>query len=152
MNMKFESDIPENLEKGVIENWLVAFEKAMQVRLPEDYRNHILTYNGGSPEGDYVIFDADSADILVSEDIHVYSFNYLDNGKGSLDIQSNRGGARYIPNGIDIGASSGGILMMSFAEGEFGSIYHMFSYGEPQKIANSWTEFINYLIDEDLDD
>jgi hypothetical protein len=150
--MEFDSDIPENLEEGVLESWLVAFEEAMKIRLPEDYRNHILAYNGGSPEGDYVIFDADRADILVSEDIHVYSFNYLDNGNGSLDIQSNRGGARYIPKGIDIGASSGGMLMMSLAADEFGSIYHMFSYGEPQKIANSWTEFVSYLIDENLDE
>ncbi|MGH1385147.1 SMI1/KNR4 family protein [Kordia sp.] len=141
-----------DLEEGVLENWLITFEEALKINLPRDYRTHILTYNGGSPEGDYVIFDADSADVLVSEDIHLYNFNYLDNGEGSLDEQASRGGARYIPKGIDIGASSGGILMMSLASGEFGSIYHMFSYGEPQKIANSWTEFVSYLIDEDLDE
>ncbi|KAB8155847.1 hypothetical protein EZY14_001150 [Kordia sp. TARA_039_SRF] len=151
--MKFKMRVKfRELDASILESWLVTFEEALKIRLPEDYRSHILKYNGGSPIGDYVIFDADSASIMVSEDIHLYSFNYLDNGEGSLDEQASRGGARYISKGIDIGASSGGILMMSLAEDEIGSIYHMFSYGEPQKIANSWTEFVNYLIDEDLDD
>jgi NADH:ubiquinone oxidoreductase subunit len=41
---------------------------------------------------------------------------------------------------------------MSLALEEFGSIYHMFNYGEPQKIASSWTEFVSYLIDVDPDE
>jgi len=151
--MKFEADIPENLEEGVLESWLVAFEEALQIRLPKDYRTHILKYNGGVPiKENYVIFDADSAGILVDETIIISSFNYLDNGEGSLAKQANRGGARYIPKGIDIGSAYGGILMMSLAGGEVGSIYHMFNYGGPEKIANSWTEFVGYLIDKDLDE
>ena len=64
----------------------------------------------------------------------------------------NGGGSDLIPNGIDIGYSSAGVLIMSLASGEFGSIYHMFNYSEePEKIANSWTEFVSYLIDEDLE-
>ncbi|MGH1385149.1 SMI1/KNR4 family protein [Kordia sp.] len=151
--MKFESDIPENLEEGVIESWLVAFEETMEIRLPEDYRTHMLRYNGGVPiKENYAVFDEDIADVLVDETIIIKSFKYLDNGEGSLDMQARWGGTDYIPKGIDIGSTYGGILMMSLATGGFGSIYHMFSYGEPQKIANSWTEFVSYLIDEDLDE
>ncbi|MGH1385148.1 SMI1/KNR4 family protein [Kordia sp.] len=139
----------EDLEEGVLENWLAAFENTLKIRLPKDYRNHMLKYNGGFPVGDYVIFDADSAGILVDEDIHVQSFDELDNGESELEEQAEWGGSDLITKGIDIGYSSAGVLIMSLASGEFGSIYHMFSYGEPQKIANSWTEFVSYLIDED---
>ena len=52
----------------------------------------MLKYNGGFPVGDYVIFDADKAGILVDENIHVQSFDELDNGEGALDEQGEWGG------------------------------------------------------------
>ena len=143
----------EDLEEGVLESWLVAFENALKIQLPKDYRSHMLKYNGGFPVGDYVIFDADNAGILVEEDIHIYSFNELDDGEGELDEQAEWGGSDLITKGIDIGYSSGGVLIMSLSSGELGSIYHRFNYDdEPEKIANSWTEFVSYLIDKDLDE
>jgi hypothetical protein len=152
--MKFKIRVKfRELEASVLESWLVTFEEALKMRLPEDYRNHILKYNGGKPiKENYAVFDHDLTGVIVDETIIIKSFNYLDNGEGSLDRQIRWGGTDYISKGIDIGSTYGGILMMSLAAGEIGSIYHMFSYGEPQKIANSWSEFVSHLVDKNLDE
>ncbi len=154
--MKFKMRVKfRELEQNTLKEWLEAFEghleEHLKAGLPEDYRNHMLEYNGGSAIGENVIFDADRAGIAVGEDIILTSFHYLDNGEGSLEREARRGGTDHIPKGINICYTYSGVLIMSLAQGDFGSVYHMHNYGEPIKIASSWTEFVSYLIDYDED-
>jgi hypothetical protein len=146
--MKFRNDIPEGITRMDLEEWIEKIEnETLKVKLPEDYRNYMLAHNGGPAIGENVIFDADSANIAVGEDIILRSFHYLEDGQGTLEKEARRGGVNHIQKGLTICSTYSGILMLSLASNEFGSIYHMHGYGKPIKLANSWTEFVSYLID-----
>ncbi|WP_206541012.1 SMI1/KNR4 family protein [Chryseobacterium angstadtii] len=44
----------EQTEKQLTETDLKNFEKTLQINLPDDFKKHYLTYNGGYPPYEYI--------------------------------------------------------------------------------------------------
>ncbi len=59
---------------------LVLFEKKINARLPEDFRDYLLKYNGGKPVPNYYNLPSDKG-----EASHLHHFYGLHNGPGNSD-------------------------------------------------------------------
>lgn len=146
--MKFIPYKSEGFTEDDLKTWIEAVEEELEVRLPEDYRNHMLENNGGIADGERVIFDSYAADVAVPEDIILRRFHYLEDGEGPIEEDAEFGGVDFIPFGLEIAPTYSGILMISLSKGDYGSIFHMNSdEDEPDKLTNSWSEFVSYLKD-----
>lgn len=123
------------------EGTVTTFETAKGTRLPEDYRQHMLDLNGGVQISDgnlyFANYVSDEGELVLSSLFHF-------EGPGSSVVEASE---LYdsLPNGIVIGDFDGGLISMSLDEGDYGHIYMEFSYTDPEKIANSFTEFLNGL-------
>lgn len=116
---------------------LSAFETETGLLFPEDYRLHLLQYNGGNTI---------SMDIYFGEPddgINLLYFYPLKHGDSLMVEPSD-----YLPaKHISIGATSTGYLAMSLHEENYGSIYVHYSEAILKFLAPSFTEFIAGLID-----
>ncbi|KAB1158918.1 SMI1/KNR4 family protein [Tenacibaculum aiptasiae] len=134
-------------------NFKTKFEKITQLelnefellldglKLPEDYKQHLLQYNGGYPDGDYVCFKH------PNKIIHLEYFHAVKSGLEEYLFLRN-----VLPKGqISIGAIPGGRISISLDEVSYGSIYISYEDVNPEKIADSFTEFINGLFEADPD-
>jgi len=112
------------------------FEKEIGLTLPEDYRAHMLKYNGGLPSSYYLYYGEPDDGILLS------GFKSIKYGDSLVEKQD------YLPeNCLSIGYTETGYLAMSLDENEYGSIFVYYSEAELTKIAASFTEFLDGLVD-----
>lgn len=125
------------ISKQIIED----FEIAINSRLPKDYKKHMLNYNGGrkikSENLYYTKYKSEEGELILNS-----LFN-LSGGGDSVESASKF--YDYLPKAIVIGDFHGGIIVLSLSDNDYGSIYMQFSYTEPEKIATSFTEFLNGL-------
>ena len=122
-----------------------AFEDLLikeNLSLPEDYKKHMLKYNGGSTD--------DPCEWHLDSRVEFFEFTPIKYGDYTMEksfLISRRG---VLPKkDIYIGRILGGNLCMSLSEENHGSIYVFYSDGERIDICNSFTEFVNGLVYSD---
>ena len=113
------------------------FEAAKGLTLPEDYKAHLLRYNGAEVESIEVYFG------VPDDGINFSYFHPLKYGDSILvDTED------YLPEKhITIGCTSTGYLAMSLAEEAYGHIYVYYSEAELTWLADSFTAFVSDLTD-----
>ncbi|CAL2094280.1 SMI1/KNR4 family protein [Tenacibaculum sp. 190524A05c] len=121
------------------------FEALLEgLKFPDDYKSHMLTYNGGYPEGDYVCFRHN--DQIIEFDY----FHSIKHGGGAMESYLDM--REVLPkNQITIGAILGGGVCISLNQSDYGSISIYYEDVILEKIANSFTDFINGLFEADPD-
>ncbi|CAL2080603.1 SMI1/KNR4 family protein [Tenacibaculum sp. 190524A05c] len=115
------------------------FEALLEgLKFPDDYKSHMLTYNGGYPEGDYVCFKHPEKVIKVD---YLHPIKYGDSAMEYYLMMRN-----VLPsNQIEIGSIRGGSICISLNQSDYGSISIYYEDVILEKIANSFTDFINGL-------
>ncbi|KAB1158916.1 hypothetical protein F7018_07370 [Tenacibaculum aiptasiae] len=133
--MKFIRD-----DKLISLNDLKDLEKLIESSLSKDYKQHMLSYNGG---------------YMYSERSKVYSYEeeYVNFGR-FFDLEKvkkmfNRKHDFLKNSFLTIGTVVGGYIAIGYNQNNFGEIHIYHSDGNPKKIANSFTEFIENLEEED---
>lgn len=122
-------------------NDIKEIEKSLGIKLPKDYVNHMLKFNGIDPQGDYYykpdIWE-DEINFSYILPIHhgTYTFNKANKIKTLEDFPEMQ---------VMIGATTTGNLSMSLKKEDNGSIYVYYSDGEIHKLADSFTEFLQRL-------
>lgn len=119
---------------------LQAFENKIGKKLPYDYRQHMINFNGGKAIGENIYFD------LIDDDIIFSHFHALKDPDNNLVLERYNVGFSLL-DGIIISNIRGGCLAISLSNQDFGAIYAFYSDTDPFKIANSFTEFIEGLVD-----
>jgi hypothetical protein len=134
------------------ETLLNQFEKQIGFSLPEDYRIFLRNCNGGMPEIKYAAFfikdldDYSSLDVLLG--LNVNKFDLI---RRNIEYKDD-----LVPNSVIIGDDPGGSMIVLISDDNHSGIYfwdHSFDYEQSNeehniyKIANSFGEFINNLID-----
>jgi hypothetical protein len=125
------------------ETLISAFETGVlqDKRLPEDYREHMKQYNGGlkAEDGDlyYTNYESPEGELILKTLFHL-------TGPGPSVEKMSKLNDNF-PNLITIGSFYGGVIMMSLQGGSYGKIYMRFSYTEPEKVADTFTEFLDGL-------
>lgn len=116
---------------------LKEFETAIGLVLPEDYKAHMLTYNGGAAACMYLFFG------LPDDGINLFGFYPIKYGDTLFVERRN-----YLPEKhLAIGRTGTGYLVMSLAENSYGNIFVHYSEVELEFLAASFTEFIDGLTD-----
>lgn len=116
---------------------LKEFETKIGLSLPEDYKAHMLKYNGGSVVNIYLFFG------VPDDGINLFGFYPIKYGTTLFVDRKD-----YLPeNHIGIGRTGTGYLAMSLDEKTYGSIYVHYSEVELEFLAPSFTEFIEGLGD-----
>lgn len=134
---KFDNDFNE-ISKADIQR----IEQLIGSKLPNDYKNHMMNYNGGSvPLWKNYYFEFQDDSITLGR-FHTIS---------SLENYFNKRLSFLYPKLLSIGSVNGGSLAIGYQNENFGNIYVYFSDEGPHKIANSFTEFIESLIVENLE-
>ena len=130
----------EKVNDEINENDLKIFEDTLGLTLPKDYKAHMLKYNGGEPESYGVYFGEQDNGVNLSY------FHPLKYGDDSLEEYLSL--REDLPsNYISIGATITGGICMSLDEKDYGSIFVYYEDLNPEKLATSFSEFINGLID-----
>jgi hypothetical protein len=133
---------------------LESFEKFIQIKLPVDYREFLLQYNGGKPQpSGFWIHPYDDGD-------SVYQFLGLHDGPKGRSIDTCKGEELYgIPRSLlPIGDDGlGNSICLGLSESTYGEIFFLdhdeHPYHDPEspdgiiKLSNSFTEFCDSLID-----
>lgn len=108
-----------------IENKLITpeelseFEKEIGLPLPQDYKDHMLKYNGGSPLSYYIYFGE------PDDGIRLAGFKSIKYGTSLVGKQD------YLPkNYLSIGYIETGYLAMSLDEKDYGNIFVYYSEAE----------------------
>lgn len=113
------------------------FEANLGASLPEDYKAHLLTYNGGHSNSMDIYFG------FPDDGINLFYFYPLKYGDSEQVEQHD-----YLPyKHISIGRFSTGDLAMSLLEDTYGHIYSYYSEVELNFLAPSFTAFVSGLID-----
>ena len=125
----------------VTEQEIWDFEREYDLTLPNDYREHLLKYNGGAVTNSYLYFkDYDSG-------IRLSSFQPLKYGNDTIE-KSYKDSRDYLPERyINVGYTGTGNICMSLQEQNYGFIYIYYSEVELEFVANSFTEFLDGLVD-----
>ncbi|BAP32479.1 uncharacterized protein CHSO_3442 [Chryseobacterium sp. StRB126] len=125
-----------------IENKLITsdelheFEVKTGISLPQDYKEHMLKYNGGSPLSYDLYFGEPDEGILLS------GFKSIKYGTSLVEQKD------YLPpKYLSIGYTETGYLAMSLDEKEYGNIFIYYSEAELALLAPSFTEFLEGLVD-----
>lgn len=126
-----------------IENTLITqeelneFEVEIGLSLPQDYKAHMLKWNGGSPLSYYMYFGGSDGGINLS---YFFPIKYGD----SIQVKK----SDYLPEKyISIGKTDTGYLAMSLDEANCGSIFVHYSEVELEFVASSFTAFLKGLED-----
>lgn len=116
-------------------------EKNYSIKFPQDYKDHMLKYNGINPLEDYYFLPdtwEDAINFFYILPIKYGSYIFEEgNLIGSLED--------YPEMQLMIGVTRTGNLSMSLKKEEYGSIYVYYSDGEMHKLTNSFTEFLEGL-------
>jgi cell wall assembly regulator SMI1 len=132
----------ENVKEQLTHDDLTNFEKKNKLTLPEAYKKHLLTYNGGYPEKEYF------------QGIEIAYFNSIKYGKSTLlqDVLDMIGDILpkdYLPIAYDGGDNQ---ICIYLKEGDkYGYIYYLpMDMGEiePEFLAKSLNEFLEGLSDD----
>lgn len=116
---------------------LKEFETTIGLVLPEDYKAHMLTYNGGAFVSIYLFFG------LPDDGINLLGFYPIKHGDTLLVERRD-----YLPEKhLAIGRTGTGYLAMSLDEISYGNIYVHYSEVELEFLAASFTDFIDGLTD-----
>jgi cell wall assembly regulator SMI1 len=138
----------EFTEKKITAQDIKTFEDHFQIKLPADYKNHLLQYNGGVP-------DKDSFELDKTEELWLSRFYSLKYGKNNLEdafttlkINEKILPDSLFPFAIDMG---GNHFCISLAQEGYGKIYYCEHDTEdsPRLISNSFAEFMNSLKEDD---
>ena len=139
-------------------------EKELSVSFPEDYKKHILKYNGGHPvKNSYPIIEIYDFDRYGWGKSTIYdceiAWFYAINNEDYDIVKENKFFEDRIPNNfIAIGEGSGGdLICISIREKDYGKVYfwgHDWDIGpnfvSHVLIANSFADFINSLYETEL--
>ena len=116
-------------------------EEIHKIIFPEDYKVHMLKYNGGRPVSK-LFFKPD----IWDDEIKLSYLLPLKYGSYTFERANLKGELLDYPEeNLIIGHTLTGALSISFKESEYGSIYVFYSDGEMHKLANSFTEFLEGL-------
>lgn len=133
------------------------FEKEFQIRLPDEYRQFIIKYNGGYPEPDGFKFMNKSKGSSVDRFLGLVDDEYEDIRK-YIQKYKDRIPTNLIPIAYDPGSN---LVCISVSGEDFGSVYfweHELEFDEGQKpdysnvtiIANNFNEFLNGLYEVEV--
>ncbi|MFD2917095.1 SMI1/KNR4 family protein [Psychroserpens luteus] len=111
-------------------------ESALGAILPEDYKTHMLKYNGGrvSWTKSYILE-------YNGSEYELGGFKELDKVKEFFESKN----PILYPKYFSIGDIEGGYLAMGYQEENYGQIFVYFSDEAPQKVANSFSEFLQSI-------
>ena len=121
-------------------------ENLIGAKLPGDYTKFMLEFNGGS-----VPFGKEYYYIVNEIPLDFARFHQIKYGNDSLETYFNHKHGFLYPNLITIGSIVGGKLAMRIKGDAYGAIYVYYSDTEPEKIADSFTDFVNGLVVSDAD-
>ena len=123
-------------------------ERDYNIKLPQDYKDHMLTYNGINPLKNYY-FQPN----IWEDEINFFSTLPIKYGDYIFEEANLIGYLKDYPeNHISIGRSRTGSISISLKKDEYGSVYVYYSDGEIHKLANSFTEFLEGLEEYEDDD
>lgn len=108
--------ISDTFDKIDIER-LLDFEKFNNVELPEDYRNFLLTYNGGVLRSNTIPLEFTNTDVLVL--FGMFDLPQYGSFFNKVDVFCERIPSWYIPIASD---SGGNLFIMSLWEGNKGVV------------------------------
>lgn len=112
------------------------FEMEIGLSLPEDYKAHMLEYNGAAAPGIDVFFGE------PDDGINFSCFLPIKYPDSSMVVEKKD----YLPeNHLCVGLTGTGYLAMSLDEQTYGSIYVFYSEVELKFLAASFTEFVDGL-------
>ena len=117
------------------------FENKLGLSLPEDYKTHMLQYNGGRPEGHNVFFNTSNDKISLGY------FHPIKYGCSTVEKIYELTHDFLPKNHVSIGDTHTGYLNMCLDQNDYGAVYLYHSNKKERKIANSFTEFVNGLVD-----
>ncbi|CAL2094272.1 SMI1_KNR4 domain-containing protein [Tenacibaculum sp. 190524A05c] len=118
------------------------FEALLEgLKFPDDYKSHMLTYNGGSVPFDYdylLSYLDDNNELIEAKFIRFYSLE-------RIKLTYEKKHEFLFPKLLAIGLIEGGYLAMGYTKNNYGEIFVFFSSEGPYKVANSFKEFIENL-------
>ena len=135
---------------------LMEFEQAYKLKLPDDYRLFLLTYNGGSPSPEVVDFieHGKKQSDIVNYLCGIHEGEYWASLEWHMEMFKQRIPAGFIPFGYDPG---GNLFLLGTNDENIGKVYFwdheneaaLFdeepSFKNMSLITNSFTEFMNQL-------
>ena len=128
-------------ENSISLNDIIEFEKSYNLKLPEEYINHILQENGGYPEKD------ECEDCVIAS---FYSIKYGRNNVAevihNLQTIENVLPKDLFPFAYDQGGND---FCISLAKEDYGKIYIWYhdTGGEKKFLANSFDDFMSKLVE-----
>lgn len=125
---------------------LISFEAILNATLPQDYKQHMLSYNGGLVIPNEIRhINYDSADHGISDFYPIkYGFDIMEN------IFSDLNGI--IPSGfISIGKTrgQGEIIMSLINDSSYGNIKEWYPDGFNYDLSPSFTQLLNNMVESD---
>ena len=118
------------------------FEKLLgDLKLPNDYKDHMLNYNGGSVPFDYdyiFSYQDDNNEFIEAKFIRFYSLE-------RVKLTYEKKHEFLFPKLLTIGLIEGGYLAMGYTQNNYGEIFVFFSSEGPYKVADSFTELIESM-------
>ena len=150
----------ENSFKPITEAELATFEQELDLELPNDYRQFLLVHNGGVPTPDLYDFKMDSfiyegcvTRFLGLREGERYSFSRY------LKTYQKRLPANLFPIALDLSVD---LICVSTSGNDYGRVHfwdHNWEitdgkpdYSNVHFVANSFTEFLDMLYDDDEED
>lgn len=115
------------------------FEKKLDgLKLPEDYKQHMLSFNGGY---------SNNANLYLKHSNKTIDFEYFHPLKyGASTLEKYLDMRSVLPKGqISIGAILGGRISLGLSKENYGQVFISFEDVNPEKVANTFTEFLNSL-------
>ena len=126
------------VEEKIQEIDLKNIESTYTIVFPEDYKIHMVEFNGGRAI-DNLFYKPNiwETDILF--------FNFIPIKHGTYHFEMVNDLDEFPEKQLVIGLAQNGDISMSFQEKEYGAIYICYSDGELHKLADSFNEFIEGL-------
>ncbi|CAL2080627.1 SMI1/KNR4 family protein [Tenacibaculum sp. 190524A05c] len=125
---------------------LEELEKLIGARLPSDYKEHMLKFNGGK-----VPHDKDYIINYNNQDFFLSGFYTLKHGVSNIEDYYNNKHSFLYPKLLPIGVIVGGYLALGYKEENYGEVYVYFSDSLPFKVANSFGAFIDNIEEQEAD-
>jgi hypothetical protein len=120
---------------------LNTFETLIGKTLPQDYRQHMLTYNGGVLEEDVEHINYSDSGGISS--FHPIKYGYYTMEELFEDLKE------FLPHGyIPIGkTSNGGQIIISLNnDNNYGNIKEWFTDGDTRDLSSSFTQLLNDMV------
>ncbi len=128
----------EKSNRAITMTDLLAFEEKYGYKLTEDYKTHMLKYNGGVPVADEVFFDGD-------DEYALYKFFNLNEGEDSVAAYIALSERVLPPDHLTIGRILGGNICICLKGPKRGCVYAYYSECELIYLAVCFTDFVEGL-------